>query len=187
MLLIFEGVQGSGKTTIISLLQKKLKDYNMDFHVYNDRCQWKNLDNPVAIKEHIKAKAYAILHFSKHMNVIVDRYVLTEKVYAPFYRGYSIDDYYYDLLDELTKQEHLIVMLSGDVFTFTERANNRHDRKPVSINENEIMFSRMQFEANEMLNIDNLEVRIIDMSTTSPKEAVAIIEDDLHLKGVIYD
>lgn len=97
--LVFEGLDGTGKTTLAELVAKITKTN----YTHNDKC---------SSYEDGKSKSYNYITTLKNSNeMVIDRLVHTgEAIYAPIYRGYDGSDYFEDLEQKMLEEFNIIII-----------------------------------------------------------------------------
>jgi thymidylate kinase len=120
MIIILEGVNRVGKTTLAQYLQNK---YNITY--FNDRCFIDNTRSDVSrVMQDIKTATIANFNLLKCLkeDIIVDRFHLTEFVYGYMDRNYYAG-YFYDLDAELSKIGAKLILLTDDISEINKRAS----------------------------------------------------------------
>ncbi len=128
-IICFEGVDGSGKTTLSKLLTKKLKGHYIKSppnSIARTRKLISNANDDITFHHYVFGNSAAGLlaeKVSRYKPVCLDRY------------HYSTSVYHHKVLKNGNKipklpKEDLVVYLNADWSTINNRLNNRGDRKP---------------------------------------------------------
>src|SRR5690625_4336992 len=112
MIYIIEGVDASGKTTLI----KKMSNYyGMDVLKGSSFEQSKTSQCGLF---------YIFLRFTHYENIILDRYIYSNIVYASLYSGYTkISDKQFDFIENEIKNKAIIIYLYAEPNVIIDRLN----------------------------------------------------------------
>ena len=110
MILIVEGANRAGKSTMIGMLQKLAENSGVEFELYNNRIN--NNENVGTTPEGMYAYAKNVIRHLLKVDtneklIVFDRFHISELVYGEAFRGYTNDymlkvDGFLDLMDAKT-------------------------------------------------------------------------------------
>jgi len=169
-IICFEGVDGSGKTTLSKLLARKLKGAYIKSPpepIAKTRRLIRNANEDITFHHYVFGNSAAGLlaeDISKYKPVCLDRY------------HYSTQVYHHNIIKKGGKipklpKEKLIVFLVADWDTIDDRLNERGDRKP---HENLINLKKIQKRYIELFK-DNRDVLCIDTAEKNIEESMRLI------------
>lgn len=132
MMYIFEGIDSSGKDTIIDLLikEKPMPVFN-GFNVY-DQNEFRHIHKFVNNKEEWqKAISFEIINFCKQtkVDVIVNRFIWSEIIYSQVLRGGADWNFYFDVLDRELKDIAKIIYVAVSSEEAKKRIEARGKKK----------------------------------------------------------
>ena len=120
MILIVEGVNNTGKSTLINFLESSL-----GYHSINDDTNKEYSHDKHAFGIHSKAVLLAytniLMKCPDSFNVIFDRFHLSEFVYGMIERGYY-SSWVFDIDDQLFKMGAKLLYMEDDLESVNERA-----------------------------------------------------------------
>lgn len=178
MLVAIEGIDGAGKSTLVNEIVNTYKDYN--FCKLSGVGDYTFINELRAIEEHIsEADQYLFSEKLKNIawmmdfyttgkkiekllmegkNVIVDRYILSAKVYAESTTSVNMSDYFeiYDLLP----RPDIWIIVDVDPYIALERINKRN--KKIAYYENIDGLNTIMKKYNEMIKREKLDIITIN-------------------------
>lgn len=164
-IIIVEGPQGTGKTTVTNYLREKMSATDL-YRLSGIK------DRTETGKEKIRIKYEKLLDYiesCKDINMIFDRNFFTNEVYARLgYQDYSFKDVYENLLNRLDKVDadiYLVILYLEDETDFENRLKrDKHEYQKFEV-ESSILQQREYLKlANEVENETN-NIKVIRFKT----------------------
>ena len=179
MLIIIEGHDKAGKTTLAERLSKELNIPNFKHHRFTDKDDW---NSKVDFMGEIEYNTLKHIDFSK-VDLIVDRFFMSNLLYNEYYdRGYD-NSYIGNIYKDFPKENVIYVNVSTPNSTLDQRYKDSPDefiplmqiknlRDKYNQNYSFLKYSKMNIE---LINIDDQIGSILDqISKLSYKNALII-------------
>lgn len=166
MMIIVEGTDGTGKTTLCKLLSEKL-DYRI--------IKGSSFENAKLPQDQLFGWFTFV---ATKQNVIVDRFFPSNLTYAPLYKDYSmIDKKQTKFLESMIRDKAIIIYLYADINTLKSRIRERGDDY---VKEDRLEEISKKYE--EVLINSSLDVISVDTSVYSTHEIMDIVMKSLNAK-----
>ena len=160
-LIIIEGPQGTGKTTLANYLRENIPSSNL-YRLSGQKDKSKT-GKLISKKMYLALLSYLKQMQDIPMDIIFDRTFFTEEVYARLgYKDYSFNDVYNYLVEELTKLNYdiyLVLLYLEDPHIFEERLKREPHHTYQSFSEESSTKQQDMYKTlGEELNSTNIKV-----------------------------
>ncbi len=179
-LIVIEGPQGTGKTTLANYLRENLPGSNL-YRLSGQKDKTNSGKN-------LSTKMYkALLEYLEKMqdipmDLIFDRTFFTEEVYARIgYKEYTFSDVYYDLLekfDNLKFDIYFICLYLKDTSLYEKRLirESHHNYQAFKL-ENSVNQQKAYLEMSAEIEKKYSNIKVINLSMDDFKESYKVIND----------